>query len=45
MDARHALECVYLQKSQNRKKGGGQNISDIKGVVLKSVGIKYKGWG
>ena len=32
--ARHALECVYLQKSENRKKGGGQNISDIKGVVV-----------
>jgi hypothetical protein len=31
--------------SQNCKKGGGLNISDIKGIVVKRVGIKYKGFG
>ena len=28
------LEWVYLKKSKNHKKGWGQNISDIKGVVV-----------
>ena len=45
LNARHASEWLDFQVSKNHIKGGGLILFDVKGVVVKRVGRKYKGWG